>query len=56
MQLATEALTNRQVAEHLFLSHRTVGANPYRIYPKLSIITRAALPDASLRRDADEQR
>jgi DNA-binding CsgD family transcriptional regulator len=45
-ELATEGLTNRQIAERLFLSHRTVGAHLYRLYPKLGISTRGALRDA----------
>ena len=45
-QLAAEGLTNRQIGERLFLSHRTVGAHLYRIFPKLGITTRASLRDA----------
>ncbi|WP_245791789.1 ATP-binding protein [Actinacidiphila rubida] len=45
-ELAAEGLTNRQIAERLFLSHRTVGAHLYRLYPKLGISTRGALRDA----------
>ncbi len=45
-QLAATGLTNRQIAEKLFLSHRTVGGHLHRISPKLGIATRAALRDA----------
>jgi DNA-binding CsgD family transcriptional regulator len=44
--LAATGLTNRQIAERLFISHRTVAAHLYRIFPKLGIASRAALRDA----------
>jgi DNA-binding NarL/FixJ family response regulator len=44
--LAAGGLTNKQIAERLFLSHRTVGAHLYRIFPKLGISSRAGLRDA----------
>ncbi|MGP4020685.1 AAA family ATPase [Saccharopolyspora sp. 5N708] len=44
--LAASGLTNKQIGERLFLSHRTVGAHLYRIFPKLGITSRAALRDA----------
>ncbi|MEU9335525.1 AAA family ATPase [Streptomyces sp. NPDC048290] len=44
--LAASGLTNKQIGERLFLSHRTVGAHLYQVYPKLGITTRAALRDA----------
>lgn len=47
-QLAASGLTNKQIAERLFLSHRTVGAHLYRIFPKLGITSRAGLRDALL--------
>ncbi|MBD0710926.1 MULTISPECIES: ATP-binding protein [unclassified Streptomyces] len=45
-ELAAGGLTNKQIGERLFLSHRTVGAHLYQIYPKLGIVSRAALRDA----------
>jgi DNA-binding CsgD family transcriptional regulator len=45
-ELAATGLTNKQIAERLFVSHRTVGAHLYQIYPKLGISSRAALRDA----------
>jgi DNA-binding CsgD family transcriptional regulator len=45
-QLAASGLTNKQIAERLYLSHRTVGDHLYRIFPKLAITSRAALRDA----------
>jgi DNA-binding CsgD family transcriptional regulator len=44
--LAATGLTNKQIAERLFLSHRTIGTHLYQIYPKLGISSRAALRDA----------
>src|ERR671911_2135486 len=45
-QLAAAGMTNREIAERLFVSPRTVSAHLYRIFPKLGITTRAALRDA----------
>lgn len=44
--LAAGRLTNREIGQRLHLSHRTVGAHLYRIFPKLGVTTRAALRDA----------
>ncbi|WP_410872074.1 helix-turn-helix transcriptional regulator [Nocardia sp. A7] len=44
--LAAEGLTNRQIAEKLYLSHRTVGSHLYRIYPRLGITSRVELAGA----------
>ncbi|MGW3496374.1 AAA family ATPase [Streptomyces sp. NPDC001020] len=45
-ELAATGLTNKQIGERLFISHRTVGAHLYQIYPKLGIASRVALRDA----------
>jgi DNA-binding NarL/FixJ family response regulator len=44
--LAAEGRSNKEIADRLFLSHRTVGAHLYRIFPKLGITSRATLRDA----------
>jgi DNA-binding CsgD family transcriptional regulator len=44
--LAASGLTNKQIAERLFLSPRTVGGHLHRAFPKLGVTTRAALRDA----------
>ena len=44
--LAASGLTNKQIAERLFLSHRTVGGHLHRAFPKLGVATRSALRDA----------
>src|SRR5262245_3393038 len=46
VRLAASGLTNKQIAEKLFLSHRTVGGHLHRAFPKLGVATRAALRDA----------
>ncbi|MER5909429.1 AAA family ATPase [Streptomyces sp. NPDC001982] len=42
-ELAAIGLTNKQIGERLFLSHRTVGSHLHRLYPKLGITSRVAL-------------
>jgi DNA-binding CsgD family transcriptional regulator len=42
-QLAAEGLSNREIGQRLYLSHRTVGSHLYRLFPKLGITTRAEL-------------
>ena len=44
--LAAEGLSNREIGERLFLSHRTIGSHLYRIFPKLGITSRTQLRDA----------
>jgi DNA-binding CsgD family transcriptional regulator/tetratricopeptide (TPR) repeat protein len=43
--LAAEGLSNREIGERLFLSHRTIGSHLYRVFPKLGITSRAQLRD-----------
>jgi DNA-binding CsgD family transcriptional regulator len=50
-QMAAEGLSNREIAQKLYLSHRTVGSHLYRIYPKLGINSRWEL-SAVLERSA----
>jgi DNA-binding CsgD family transcriptional regulator len=44
--LAAAGLSNKEIGQRLFMSHRTVGAHLYQIFPKLGITSRAALRDA----------
>jgi DNA-binding CsgD family transcriptional regulator len=48
-RLAAVGLSNKQIGDRLFLSHRTVGAHLYRVFPKLGITSRAALSGALAR-------
>jgi DNA-binding CsgD family transcriptional regulator len=42
-QLAAGGLTNREIGQRLYLSHRTIGSHLHRIFPKLGIASRAQL-------------
>lgn len=42
-QLAARGLSNRDIGQQLYISHRTVGFHLYRIFPKLDITSRAQL-------------
>jgi DNA-binding CsgD family transcriptional regulator len=55
-QLAAEGLTNKEIGERLFLSHRTIGTHLYQIFPKLGITSRAALRDALIDLPTEEER
>jgi DNA-binding CsgD family transcriptional regulator len=57
-QLAADGLSNREIGQQLFLSHRTVSTHLYRVFPKLGITSRAELnaalaPAAAAARAAD---
>jgi ATP/maltotriose-dependent transcriptional regulator MalT len=41
--MVIQGLTNREVGERLFISHRTVGSHLYRMFPKLGISSRSEL-------------
>jgi len=45
-QMAATGLSNREIADRLFLSHRTVGVHLYRVFPKLGIVSRSELGPA----------
>jgi DNA-binding CsgD family transcriptional regulator len=42
-QLAADGLSNREIGQQLYLSHRTVGSHLYRLFPKLGISSRSQL-------------
>lgn len=46
VRLAAAGLTNKQIGERLYISHRTVAAHLYQLFPRLGITSRAALRDA----------
>ena len=41
--MAAEGLTNREIGQKLYLSHRTVASHLYRVFPKLGITSRNQL-------------
>lgn len=45
-QMAADGLTNREIGDKLYVSHRTVSTHLYRIYPKLGLTSRSQLRDA----------
>jgi DNA-binding NarL/FixJ family response regulator len=45
-QLAAQGLSNKEIGERLYLSHRTVGTHLYHLFPKLGITSRSHLRDA----------
>jgi DNA-binding CsgD family transcriptional regulator len=49
-QLAADGLTNREIGERLYLSHRTISSHLHRIFPKVGVTSRAALRAALLPR------
>jgi DNA-binding CsgD family transcriptional regulator len=42
-QMAADGLTNREIGQRLYLSHRTVSSHLYRIFPKLAVTSRSQL-------------
>ncbi len=42
-RMAAEGLSNREIGQRLFLSHRTVGSHLYRLFPKLGVTSRVQL-------------
>ena len=46
VQLAAGGMSNREIGQRLYLSHRTVSSHLYRVFPKLGITSRAELAAA----------
>ena len=42
-RMAADGMSNREIGQQLFISHRTVGAHLYKIFPKLGITSRSQL-------------
>ena len=45
-QLAATGLSNREIGQRLYLSHRTISTHLYRVFPKLGITSRGELSTA----------
>ena len=45
-QLAATGLSNREIAQRLYLSPRTISTHLYRVFPKLAIASRSELAAA----------
>jgi len=45
-KLAAEGLSNREIGQRLYLSHRTISTHLYRVFPKLGITSRGELSGA----------
>jgi DNA-binding NarL/FixJ family response regulator len=41
--MAAGGLSNREIGQRLYLSHRTVESHLYRVFPKLGVSSRAQL-------------
>lgn len=54
-QLAARGLSNREIGQMLYLSHRTIGSHLYRIFPKLEITSRAELASALELRQSESE-
>jgi DNA-binding CsgD family transcriptional regulator len=47
-RMVAEGLTNKQIGERLFMSHRTVASHLYHAFPKLGVASRTQLKAMSL--------
>jgi DNA-binding CsgD family transcriptional regulator len=54
-ELAAAGLTNKEIGERLFLSHRTISSHLYHLYPKFGITSRSALGAALATMPADDR-
>ena len=48
-RLAAQGLSNREIGQQLYVSHRTIATHLYRIYPKLGVAARNELVQALAR-------
>jgi DNA-binding CsgD family transcriptional regulator len=54
-QMAAGGLSNREIGQRLYLSHKTVETHLYHVFPKLGVTSRAQLPDALGSKSASPQ-
>ncbi|WP_258374236.1 helix-turn-helix transcriptional regulator [Curtobacterium sp. MCBD17_032] len=45
-RLAATGMTNREIADRIYLSHRTVSTHLYKVFPKLGVTSRTELTAA----------
>jgi DNA-binding CsgD family transcriptional regulator len=50
--LVARGHSNKEIAERLYMSHRTVGSHLYRIFPKLGLRSRVQLARVVIERAA----
>jgi DNA-binding NarL/FixJ family response regulator len=48
-QMTADGLSNREIGQQLYISHRTVGYHLHQIFPKLGVTSRTQLHAAMLR-------
>ena len=44
--MAADGLSNREIGERLYLSHRTISTHLYKLFPKLGVSSRTQLASA----------
>lgn len=54
-ELAAAGMSNREIGQRLYLSHRTIGSHLYRIFPKLGVTSRAQIAEALRRGESRHQ-
>jgi DNA-binding CsgD family transcriptional regulator len=54
-ELAAGGMTNKQIAQRLIMSPRTVSTHLYKVFPKLGVTSRAALRDALIEQGDTER-
>ncbi|PZE60477.1 helix-turn-helix transcriptional regulator [Curtobacterium sp. MCPF17_001] len=45
-RLAADGMSNREIADRIYLSHRTVSTHLYKLFPKLGVTSRTGLTEA----------
>lgn len=53
-RLVAQGLSNREIGQRLYVSHRTVGSHLYRIFPKLGVTSRTQLLSVLAAAERDE--
>ena len=48
--MVAHGLSNKEIGQRLYLSHRTIASHLYRMFPKLGVTSRAQLTQAVVTR------